>query len=351
MPAIDFSLQCASCRHDLLGTDAAENCPVCARPVADTLAFVRVDPAAMAVCRDVSCIKCGYNLRTLEIGSICPECATPVRRSLRSDLLRFADTGWLRRVRRGVTWLIVALLAIPVVPPIVVIVAGSWLGGHGDIFAFWLFVVEVVTIVTIVDLPWCLGVFDATSAEPGPCGCTESAVPRIAARGCTLASFILPVLVFLVPAKNSFPELTFKAFFWMMPVFGTLAIACVGVCLRRLARRARRPGLGRLLTVLIGLVLAGGVLNVVYPVGMFGVTSTAGAIVCLLVLACYVIGLVVLFQCCWMLTAALVNRNGWRTIANDSPRCKKCGCNLTGNTSGNCPECGAESADSAAAKR
>jgi len=141
----------------------------------------------------------------------------------------------------------------------------------------------------------------------------------------------------------------------MAPVFGTLAIACVGVCLRRLARRARRPWLSRLVTTMIGLVLAGGVLNAVTLFGMIFImpampinglvevqTNMAGGIV---MSACYVTGLVVLFKCRRLLTAALVNDNGWRTTANDSPLCKKCGCYLTGNTSGNCPECGAESAD------
>jgi hypothetical protein len=109
----------------------------------------------------------------------------------------------------------------------------------------------------------------------------------------------------------------YSAFFCMVPLFGTLATACVGVCLRRLARRARRPGLSRLVTTMIGLVLAGGVLTAV-TVGMIFMpamsingleevlvevqTSMAGGIV---MSACYVTGLVVLFKCRRLLTGAI----------------------------------------------
>jgi hypothetical protein len=50
---------------------------------------------------DTSCIRCGYNLRGLSPDGLCPECATPIGRSLRGDLLRFADPDWLARLRFG----------------------------------------------------------------------------------------------------------------------------------------------------------------------------------------------------------------------------------------------------------
>ena len=334
MPAIDFSLRCVSCNHDLRGTDAAEDCPGCARPVAETLRFVRVNDDGMAVCGDVPCLKCDYNLRTLSVNSVCPECAKPVHHSLQSDLLHFADVGWLRRVRRGVTWLILALVGVLVVPPLVVnVVIGTRANIWGKELDFLLYFVVTCTIACV---PWCLGAFAATSAEPRPRGRAETRFPRIAARRCTLALFILPALLFVSQFVSPmfvdptfvgpfrYPSIEFAyhfaagSVFCMAPVFGTLAIACVGVCLRRLARRARRPWLSRLVTTMIGLVLAGGVLNAVTLFGMIFImpampinglvevqTNMAGGIV---MSACYVTGLVVLFKCRRLLTAALANR-------------------------------------------
>lgn len=329
MAVIDYCLRCVSCNHDLRGTDATEDCPGCARPVAETLRFVRVNDDSMAVCGDVPCLKCDYNLRTLSVNSVCPECAKPVHHSLQSDLLHFADLRWLRRVRRGVTWLILALVGILIVPPLVVYVASILLVN------FWgeetAFVLHFYVTCMIACVPWCLGAFAATSAEPRPHGRAETRFPRIVARGCTLALFIPLALLFVVPmfvdpvfaGRSRYPSYTFagEAVVCMAPLFGTLATACVGVCLRRLARRARRPWLSRLVTTMIGLVLAGGVLNAVTLFGMIFMpamsikglvevpvevqTSMAGGIV---MSACYVTGLVVLFKCRRLLTAALANR-------------------------------------------
>lgn len=77
---------------------------------------------------DIPCVGCGHNLRTLRWGALCPECARPVRDSLRPDDLRFADLNWLRRVRAGVTWLLVTgavWLAFGGVLPFVIVLGSA----------------------------------------------------------------------------------------------------------------------------------------------------------------------------------------------------------------------------------
>jgi len=55
------------------------------------------------VSADTTCITCGYNLRGLASDGRCPECGSGVAQSLRGDLLKFADPGWLARLRFGVS--------------------------------------------------------------------------------------------------------------------------------------------------------------------------------------------------------------------------------------------------------
>ncbi len=62
------------------------------------------------IAEDVLCKQCGYNLRTLSTESVCPECGTAVRHSLVGFYLRFAPLVWVRRVRRGLSILILSIL-------------------------------------------------------------------------------------------------------------------------------------------------------------------------------------------------------------------------------------------------
>lgn len=59
---------------------------------------------------DLPCAGCDYNLRGLLPEDRCPECGLGVRESLKSDHLRLADLAWLRKVKRGLLWLIIATL-------------------------------------------------------------------------------------------------------------------------------------------------------------------------------------------------------------------------------------------------
>jgi hypothetical protein len=59
------------------------------------------ETAALTVQSDITCNHCGYNLRGLFPEGNCPECGESIARSLRGNLLRFADPRWLRRVHLG----------------------------------------------------------------------------------------------------------------------------------------------------------------------------------------------------------------------------------------------------------
>lgn len=68
------------------------------------------DPA-QPIPHDLPCIHCSYNLRTLNANSLCPECGHPAADSLRSNLLRHADTQWVKRLTLGYRLANAALLA------------------------------------------------------------------------------------------------------------------------------------------------------------------------------------------------------------------------------------------------
>ena len=68
--------------------------------------------AASVVDRDVPCRKCAYNLRSLPVDGRCPECGSPVGLSLQGDLLRFSDPKWLQTLRRGVNFILYAVMIV-----------------------------------------------------------------------------------------------------------------------------------------------------------------------------------------------------------------------------------------------
>jgi len=51
---------------------------------------------------DRACARCGYNLRGLRSDGMCPECGAPIQHSLQGNMLKFADGGWLEKVKLGI---------------------------------------------------------------------------------------------------------------------------------------------------------------------------------------------------------------------------------------------------------
>ena len=76
------------------------------------------DEDNVSVADESRCIHCGYNLHGLSPGGRCPECGTGIARSIKGDLLAWADPEWLRVVYRGQVYIAVGcvlfLLTIPI---------------------------------------------------------------------------------------------------------------------------------------------------------------------------------------------------------------------------------------------
>jgi hypothetical protein len=107
--------------------------------------MMSMNPSAVAVMvtADTPCRKCGYNLRGLSIDGRCPECGTPVGVSVNGYFLRYSDPQYIRKLRRGVRFMlwdvlvaimagigiVVLLIAIPAsanspIPKVVMMAAG-----------------------------------------------------------------------------------------------------------------------------------------------------------------------------------------------------------------------------------
>jgi hypothetical protein len=64
----------------------------------------------MRIADDLACAHCRYNLRGLSDAGNCPECGTPVAYSLHGFYLRNAPLAWLRRLPRGLIWILISLV-------------------------------------------------------------------------------------------------------------------------------------------------------------------------------------------------------------------------------------------------
>lgn len=162
MTTIDFELCCIHCGYNLRTLAPASVCPECGRPAGESLNLGAIDPMSGTVRTDVACIRCGYNLRTLAPASVCPECAAPVIKSLRPDLLEFAETRWLRTVRQGLVMTAVYCALSPVLMLMVPLLArfmtpttlGRYQQGFGSLLSFGLLIV------------WCIGLLQIATSEP-----------------------------------------------------------------------------------------------------------------------------------------------------------------------------------------
>ena len=113
MSAIDIDLKCSRCGENLRGLELKAACRRCGLGVGYTFNVGLVDEGTLTIREDCACVHCDYNLRTLALRSVCPECGRPVMDSLSGADLRFADPGWLERVRDGTT-LILLGMGLPV---------------------------------------------------------------------------------------------------------------------------------------------------------------------------------------------------------------------------------------------
>lgn len=117
----------------------------------------------------IACITCGYDLRGQSIDSKCPECGMPVERSIRGDLLQYANRDWMRSVTRGAAlvkwgvWCVTAYIPLMVV---VAILFGIVLAGRVSV-VYENVAMYVLTGALVIGLMFGgAGIFIATGAEP-----------------------------------------------------------------------------------------------------------------------------------------------------------------------------------------
>ena len=162
----------------------------------------------------LSCSRCGYDLRGLPREARCPECGTPLVLSLYGDYLRHQPAGWIERLVRGSSLLIVAQVGW-------LALSGYWLVRHGS----YDWNVMVSSLVTGVVAPLLLtainvmGVVLLTSPRPDRADFLLS--PRRLWRVGTAVMSVLSVMGYL-PALREPPEPRFWVPFGVIQVTTSL---------------------------------------------------------------------------------------------------------------------------------
>jgi hypothetical protein len=119
---------CDHCGFALANVPPGGFCPQCGHAVT---AAAHLDDQGFLT-EDVPCRQCGYDLRGLRHDGNCPECGLPVERSVHSNLVRYSDPAWIRKLRLG-TILVYAGFAISILLGIALAVTVSVLGTPGGI--------------------------------------------------------------------------------------------------------------------------------------------------------------------------------------------------------------------------
>ncbi len=253
MAVIDFDLACVDCGAGLRGRALADACPACASAIARTIDPSLVDMGRLTVAADLTCRGCGYNLRTLALSAACPECSAPVVDSVRPDELRLANPTWLKTVNRGLALMLAALFAFAAIP-VLMFVMNALSRGFDPFTAL---VAAAIAFAGWVAL--CFGVFGVTSRDP-----SQSTSPRTAAAVARLL-VLSPLVAFagIMITRSMAPRPWIGVALGPIVTLGpALAIGAGLVCLRPVARRAQRPGLARLTTVLIALMASTAALGI-----------------------------------------------------------------------------------------
>lgn len=217
-----------------------------------------IDAGAIEGTDELLCIDCGYNLHGIDPSRDCPECGTPVASTMRGDLLRYADAGWLDRLRRGSQ-----LIAISIVIGLIGAAVGMAIAAGDPMFgtiAGW--VVDLISTGL-----WIAGLFYVTTPEPraNPLIHDEPVTLRRVMRVCALLTLVGTVINAIWPYAGFTLDLVVV---YGLGVGTTIAsvVAFLGlfVYFRRLARRIPDRRLARDATVVMWgfiisyIVLAGG---------------------------------------------------------------------------------------------
>ena len=161
---------------------------------------------------DTPCRKCSYNIRGLSLDGQCPECATPIRLSVSDDLLRYSPPEFIRKLRKGVTFMLWGVLAM-----IVVGIVAAAVGSYRPPAAHLLGLLAV--------LPTIIGNWLLATPDPGGVGeeryGTERKIVRVSLAIVLLGNLITFIVSFAEPLGLNALELV-RMFGFMVAVVGVV---------------------------------------------------------------------------------------------------------------------------------
>lgn len=134
-----------------------------------------------------TCRGCGYDLRGLDAEASCPECSTPVARSTGGDLLRFCAPDWLKRLRLGLGLIVVGMLAelaSYILLPLAFAVMSTLGAVRISIYVAFGAAAAAFAVVSV------LGVWFATTPDPGGADRERGRIARQVARWCMIAAIL-----------------------------------------------------------------------------------------------------------------------------------------------------------------
>lgn len=199
---------------------------------------------------DVPCIACGYSLRSAKLDAACPECGEPVDRTVRPDLLAFADQAWLARVHFGLTMLLIVILVGMVLGMILGATTAALAANNtGDpLLTRALWVGFTLTIGLISLFAW----FMLTAPEPDPATPEPPFNARVVTRVSVILGFATGLvsqgLLWLIEADHGSAAVQFIGV--LAQAVGAVQIIAALVYARAIARRLPSLKLARHATIL-----------------------------------------------------------------------------------------------------
>jgi len=260
---------------------------------------------------EIPCVYCGYLLRGLEPEGECPECGSPIERSLRGDLLCYADPDWLARLRRGVSlilWYIALLFLLIILSMFAGILFAATNPGGASGQAVPINVI-MQGLGVLLGLVYLVGIFLVTAPEPRIADLEDPVTLRRTIRTCTIVAVIGGLLEAGGGANTSSAAQIVKVLGGVFQIAGIVAFFGLFVYFRRLALRIPDHDLARSTrTVMWGIVISygalivGGTLMAIFfyvgsggtggsAAAMFGGVLGCGVIVALIVFVIWTIRL------------------------------------------------------------
>lgn len=193
------------------------------------------------------CISCGRDLRGCALEGDCPGCGVAVERSIKDDLLRFADARWVHGLRLGTNTLLWSLEAavgyVGLMFLSMILLRMIWTAAE-------MIQLGMAGVWLIVRLLWYIGVWRITAREPG--GPPEGifSLRRWLRRllGVDMigdAAFVLAVVIHSTDIGQTHPwnewAISLKAFYgWLVPVPLVIALLLLWYLRRQVLRAPDR---------------------------------------------------------------------------------------------------------------